>query len=182
MLGNSSKPMNWVNVPLGNLQEGSLVFARISVDPTPKYIRAVVTEMLEEKAVCKDLDTWNREKIQFKDIYYIPPTFLEVPFLVQQCRLKGIEFWCVDDLLQELSLKLPPLLQNGEIVKFSKKKGGGGGGEEEDIPIVKVNVQLGKSLSPEDGCKDLSNLFIQIMKRFTRKPRQFTRVSLHNSN
>jgi hypothetical protein len=181
MLGNSSKPMNWVNVPLGNLQEGSLVFARTASDPIPKYIRAVVTEMLEEKAVCKDLDTWNREKIPFKDIYYIPPTFLEVPFLVQQCRFKGIEFWGVDDLLQELSFKLPPILQNGEIVKFSKKKGGGSG-EEEDIPIVKVNVQLGKSLSSEDGCKDLSNLFIQIMKRFTRKPRQFTRVSLHNSN
>ncbi len=161
-------------VPQDHIKDGMLAFGKFPTKTPPYWswcrVRVLKVQQAKNEAICKDLDTWIIAPVPLSEIYYMPPCFLETPFLMHRCRLKGIEFWCVGSVLKELAPLLPNMSDGVSVTSYETDGDG--------YPLISLEVTLKKNRigAPIGEKADLKDLFKHVITGFTRIPRQFVKV------
>ena len=95
-------------------------------------------------------------------------------------KLKGLEFWCEGGLLMELTRMLPPFKNPVTIEDVVRSPDPGG--DDDELLIVDISLKLlkGRKVTHHQWAHldsvNLTEVFQDIIKGFTRIPRLFTRV------
>lgn len=82
--------MSDVVIPEDQITENILVFGFLPPESRGagnySRVKIVKTNPSERIALCKDMDTWEYANITYKNLYFMPPTFLDTPFLVSYIK------------------------------------------------------------------------------------------------